>query len=158
MDKAREALSVGEEESDRVSNLEVLPHRPGDGASFYEGFALRGIRVDRIRPGSLVCTFKVPPRLTDRNGNLSLGAIANLVDEVGGAAIHADGTHMKVSIDMSICYMSEAKTDDELEISSKVLGNKGGFSGTHVLITNRKNGVIVAEGRHTLFGNLRSKI
>ncbi|KAJ6817913.1 uncharacterized protein M6B38_409810 [Iris pallida] len=158
MDKAIKALSVGEEDWSRVSGLHVRPHRPGDAGSFYEGFALRGIQVDQIRPGSLTCTFKVPPRLTDRNGNLSVGAIANLVDEVGGAATSTEGTHMKVSVDMSISYMSDAKTDDELEISSKVLGNKGGFSGTHVIIKNRKNGEIVAEGRHTLFGNLRSKI
>ena len=42
---------------------------------------------------------------------MSAGAIANLVDEVGAAAIHADGHHMKVSVDMSISYMSTAKVD-----------------------------------------------
>lgn len=47
--------------------------------------------------------------MQDRNGNLSLGAIANLVDEVGGAAMHADGHHMKVSVDMSICFLANAK-------------------------------------------------
>ncbi|XP_073114797.1 uncharacterized protein [Elaeis guineensis] len=158
MEKARETLSLGAEESERVASLDVRPHRAGDAASFYEGFALRGIRVDRIQRGSLSCTFKVPPRLTDVSGNLSAGAIANLVDEVGAAAIHADGHHMKVSVDMSISYMSTAKVDDELEITSSVLGHKGGYSGTYVLLRNKTTGVIVAEGRHSLFGNLKSKI
>lgn len=158
MEKARAALSLGEEESDRVRGLAVVPHRAGHDASFYEGFSLRGIRVDRIQPGSLSCAFRVPSRLTDSSGNLSPGAIANLVDEVGAAAIHADGHHPKVSVDMSISYMSAAKLNDELEITSRVLGHKGGYSGTQVILRNKMTGEIVAEGRHSLFGNLMSKI
>ncbi|XP_020101314.1 acyl-coenzyme A thioesterase 13-like [Ananas comosus] len=158
MEKAREALMVEEEASELVSRLDVRPHRAGRDASFYEGFALRGIRVDHIQPGLLTCSFKVPPRLTDSSGNLSPGAIANLVDEVGSAALHADGHHMKVSVDMSISYMSTAKVEDELEIISRVLGHKGGYSGTYVLLSNKTTGQIVAEGRHSLFGKLKSKI
>ncbi|RRT49763.1 hypothetical protein B296_00036405 [Ensete ventricosum] len=259
MEKARAILSVGEEESERVAGLDVRPHRAGHAASFYEGFATRGLRVDGIRPGFVSCTFKVPPRLTDAGGNLSPGAIANLVDEVGAAVIHSEGHHMKASVDMSISYMSAAKVDvstdalflvsnfpkisrsqaitiysiihylacisvhnlesriaftesrsimmcvrdhqsklrvvgvfasfpqwmvlcnslspllllsshhlipdpyyfgkqDELEIVSKVLGHKGGYSGTYVLLMNKATGEVVAEGRHSLFGKLRSKI
>lgn len=64
MEKARAILSVGEEESERVAGLDVRPHRAGYAASFYEGFATRGLRVDCVRPGFVSCTFKVPPRLT----------------------------------------------------------------------------------------------
>lgn len=67
MDKAREALTVGEEDSRVLTELEVRPHRAGDDASFYEGFALRGLRVESISPGYLSCSFKVPPRLTVSN-------------------------------------------------------------------------------------------
>ncbi|CAD5172498.1 unnamed protein product [Musa acuminata subsp. malaccensis] len=167
MEKARAILSVGEEESERVARLDVRPHRAGHAASFYEGFATRGLRVDCIRPGFLSCTFKVPPRLTDAGGNLSPGAIANLVDEVAAAVIHSEGHHMKISVDMSISYMCAAKVDvstdplflqDELEIISKVLGHKGGYSGTYVLLKNKATGEVVAEGRHSLFGKLVSKI
>ncbi|XP_065041111.1 uncharacterized protein LOC135581090 isoform X2 [Musa acuminata AAA Group] len=111
MEKARAILSVGEEESERVARLDVRPHRAGHAASFYEGFATRGLRVDCIRPGFISCTFKVPPRLTDAGGNLSPGAIANLVDEVAAAVIHSEGHHMKISVDMSISYMCAAKVD-----------------------------------------------
>ncbi|KAI0498417.1 acyl-coenzyme A thioesterase 13 isoform X1 [Dendrobium catenatum] len=159
MDKAREALTVGEEDSRVLTKLEVRPHRAGDDASFYEGFALRGLRVETISPGYLSCSFKVPPRLTDRNGNMSLGAIANLVDEVGGAAMHADGHHMKVSVDISISFLANAKLHDELEITSRVLGHRGSYyTGTYVLLRNKTSGEVIAEGRHSLFGNLRSKI
>ena len=47
---------------------------------------------------------------------------------------------------------------DELEIISKVLGHKGGYSGTYVLLKNKATGEVVAEGRHSLFGKLVSKI
>lgn len=47
---------------------------------------------------------------------------------------------------------------DELEITSKVLGQKGGYSGTIVLLRNKATGAVVAEGRHSLFGQHRSKL
>lgn len=64
MERAREALRVGEEEAKAIEGLPMQAHRAGDEASFYEGFAVRGIRVDRIQPGFLSCSFIVPPRLT----------------------------------------------------------------------------------------------
>ena len=45
----------------------------------------------------------------DRNGKLATGAIANLVDEVGGALVHVEGLPMNVSVDMSISFLSTAK-------------------------------------------------
>lgn len=50
------------------------------------------------------------------------------------------------------------KLQDELEISSKVLGHKGGYSGTLVLLTNKETGEVVAEGRHSLFGFRRGNM
>ncbi|XP_020576541.1 uncharacterized protein LOC110022090 isoform X2 [Phalaenopsis equestris] len=159
MQEAREALTVGAEPSRILTKLDVLPHRAGYDASFYEGFALRGVRVDSISPGRLSCSFKVPPRLTDKNGNLSVGAIANLVDEVGGAAMHADGHHMKVSVDMSISFLSNAELHDEVEITARVIGHRGKYyTGTHVLLRNKASREVIAEGRHSLFGNLKSRI
>jgi hypothetical protein len=64
MERALAALRVGEEEAEAVEALPVRAHRAGEDASFYEGFAVRGIRVDRIQPGFLCCSFTVPPRLT----------------------------------------------------------------------------------------------
>lgn len=47
----------------------------------------------------------------DRNGNLANGAIANLVDEVGGAVVYVEDLPMKVSVDMSISFVSTAKVN-----------------------------------------------
>jgi acyl-coenzyme A thioesterase 13 len=46
--------------------------------------------------------------LQDSTGKLANGAIATLVDEVGGALIHEEGLPMNVSVDMSISFISTA--------------------------------------------------
>ncbi|KAK9279573.1 hypothetical protein L1049_013252 [Liquidambar formosana] len=158
MERAKEFLELTQDESASMSRLTVHPHQVGVEHSFYEDFALKGIRVDRVEPGLVSCTFKVPPRLADRTGKLSTGAIANLVDEVGGAVVYVEGLPMNVSVDMSISHISTAKVDDELEITSRVLGQKGGYSGTIVLLRNKATGDVIAEGRHSLFGKRTSKI
>ncbi|XP_059660836.1 uncharacterized protein LOC132307168 [Cornus florida] len=158
MERAKECLQLSEEETEQVSRLTIPSHRVGVEPSFYEYYALRGIRVHRVEPGFVACTFKVPPRLTDRTGKLASGVIANLVDEVGGAVVHVEGLPMNVSVDMSISFLSTANANDELDITSRVLGQRGGYSGTIVLLRNKATGEIVAEGRHSLFGKHASKM
>ncbi|CAN6556542.1 unnamed protein product [Malus baccata var. baccata] len=83
MERAKMFLRLTPDESEAVSRLAVPERQAGEGKSFYDAFALAGMRVVRVEPGLVVCSFKVPPRLTDRSGNLANGAIANLVDVVG---------------------------------------------------------------------------
>ncbi|KMT05122.1 hypothetical protein BVRB_7g172730 [Beta vulgaris subsp. vulgaris] len=151
-------LKLSKEESESVCKVAVNPHRPNLELSFYEDFTLRGIRVHRVEPELIVCSFKVPPRLTDRNGNLASGAIASLVDDIGAVVIYREGLPMNVSVTMSISYVSTAKVDDELEITSRLLGQKGAVFGTSVLLKNKATGETIAEGRHTLFSKHASKI
>ncbi|KAJ8749792.1 hypothetical protein K2173_012343 [Erythroxylum novogranatense] len=158
MEKAREFLKLSKEESESVSDLSFHPHRIGHESSFYEEFSARGIRIDRVEPGLVTCSMKVPPRLTDRNGNLANGAIANLVDEVGATVVYVEGLPMNVSVDMCICFLSTAKVNDELEIIAKILGQKGGYKGTIVLVRNKATGELIAEGRHSMFGKHASKM
>ncbi|XP_076914104.1 uncharacterized protein LOC143572981 [Bidens hawaiensis] len=154
----RDHLRVTDQDSDRVTKLTIPPQPPEAFHSFYEDFTLRGIRVDRFQPGSISCSFTVPPRLTDRNGNLAAGAIANLVDEIGATMVYEKDVPMNVSVDMSISYLSTAKVNDELEISAKLLGGKGAVKGTLVVLKNKITGEIIAEGRHSLFSITRSKL
>uniref|UniRef100_A0A7C9D3D8 Acyl-coenzyme A thioesterase 13 n=1 Tax=Opuntia streptacantha TaxID=393608 RepID=A0A7C9D3D8_OPUST len=158
MERAKQLLQLSQAESETVSRLAVNPHKFQIGPSFFEDFALRGIRVDRVDPAMIFCTFVVPPRLIDRAGNLAAGAIANLIDIVGNALIYRVGKPMNVSVNMSISYLSNAKLGDELEVTSRLLGRAGSISGTSVIIKNKASGDIVAEGRHSLFSRLESKI
>ncbi|CAH2060129.1 unnamed protein product [Thlaspi arvense] len=149
MEKIREYLQLSEDVDDgETPRVEGLVN----GRSFYEDFSLRGIRVNRVDPGFISCTFK------DREGNLANGAIANLVDEVGGAVVHVEGLPMNVSVDMSIAFLSKAKLGEELEITSRVLGVRGSYKGTIVVVRNKMTGEIIAEGRHSLFGRQASKL
>ncbi|CAN4101021.1 unnamed protein product [Withania somnifera] len=120
MEKARAFLELTQSESDRVSSLVFPPHRVGPVGSFYEYNALRGIQVDRVEPDQVFCTFKVPSRLTDREGKLASGAIANLVDEVGGAMVYVEGLPRNVSVNMSISFLSSAKVDVSTRHSSNL--------------------------------------
>ncbi|XP_034222559.1 uncharacterized protein LOC117633010 isoform X2 [Prunus dulcis] len=145
MRKVNKSLELTQDESESVSQLVIPATRYGE-SSFYDAFALRGIRLDRVESGVLVvCSFK------DRSGNLANGAIANLVDIVGAAVAYVPGLSMNVSVDISISYMSTAKLHDELEITSRMVGRVGGCSGTIVILRNKTTGEIIAEGRHSLF-------
>ncbi|KAL8548923.1 hypothetical protein ACS0TY_007978 [Phlomoides rotata] len=64
--------------------------------------------------------------LKDGNGNLAIGAIANLIDILGAAVIYEDHLRSKnLSADISISYISPAKLNDELETISRCLGEQG---------------------------------
>ncbi|XP_058198920.1 uncharacterized protein LOC131314357 isoform X2 [Rhododendron vialii] len=152
MEKAKEFLMVNDQASESASRLAVPPHPAGIDHVLLEDIVLEGIRVDRAEPGLVVCSFK------DRAGGFATGAISYLVDEVGGAAINVEGLPRNVSVDMSISFLSAAKPDDELEITGSLLGQRGGYYGTLVLIRNKATGEVVAEGRHSLFGKRPSKL
>ncbi|XP_077236849.1 uncharacterized protein LOC143878445 [Tasmannia lanceolata] len=156
MEKAREFLSLKKEEKEGVSQLNIIPHRVGR-LTFFDGFFLRGIRVDRIEPGFISCTLKVPPRLTDATGNLSSGAIAYLVDMIGGYGITTDGLPVKVTLNIAITYLSNAKANDELEITSTTSGHKGAISGVSVLVRNKTTGELIATCQGAFFGKHPSK-
>ncbi|CAL2263772.1 unnamed protein product [Prunus armeniaca] len=151
MERAKKFLGLSQDESEAVSRLAVPERQAGEGKSFYDTFALAGNRVARVEPGLIVCNFKVPPRLTDRTGKLASGAIANLVDVAGISVDFVEGLPMNVSVDMSISHLSTAKLDDELEIISKRLGQRGGCTGALVLVRNKATGEIIAEGRLSMF-------
>lgn len=79
MEKAKQLLELTKEETDAVQKLPVHPKKPGQ-SCFYTFFALRGIQVDRVEPGLVVCTLKVPPRLTVRFRKLSLTSFSPTSD------------------------------------------------------------------------------
>lgn len=159
MEKAKALLMSHSYSEDIETKLHVLPHQSDSSSpSFYECFTIQGLHIQTLEPGHLLCTWKVPGRLTDSSGTLQPGAIANIVDDVGAAASLSDGQPKKVSVDMNISYLSIAKVNDEIEINARVLGHKGGFSMTHVELRNKATGKLVAEGRHSLYSRWASKL
>uniref|UniRef100_M8CT20 Thioesterase domain-containing protein n=1 Tax=Aegilops tauschii TaxID=37682 RepID=M8CT20_AEGTA len=162
--RARDVLSVSADEHARVDALSSAASASLSTAathlspSFFEGFALRGIRVLRLHPGFIHCSYTVPPSLTVRHSlPSSISPVCLIPAEIGSAASISEGQNLKVSVDMSVAFpdLSQARPGDRLSITARALGHKGAYSGTHVLFTNACTGNVVAEGRHSLFGNMK---
>ncbi|TYH48602.1 hypothetical protein E1A91_D10G076800v1 [Gossypium mustelinum] len=105
-----------------------------------ESRSLAGLQVIEARTGFLRCNFIVPLLASDINGNWHVGAIATIIDNVGGAAIYSTGHHLKVTVNFNITYYSTAKIQDEVEIEAKVKGNKGKLTSMAVEVRNKSNG------------------
>lgn len=47
---------------------------------------------------------------------------------------------------------------DELKITAKALGRRGGYGAGSVIVRNKATGEIIAEGRHSLFAKPLNKL
>lgn len=118
--------------------------------NFFESFALRGIHIQQITHGRLLCTFTVPPRLVEENGHWRASALMTLVDDVCGAVITTCDLPLKVSVDYNVSYISPVKVQDEIEIDARVVGHKGGLSTVVVELRNKGTGELVAVARQSM--------
>ncbi|KAK2649173.1 hypothetical protein Ddye_016662 [Dipteronia dyeriana] len=62
----------------------------------------------RLCSHKFICTI-----MYDEDGNWHVGAMATLINSVGGAATHSFGGHVKTSVDFDISFYSTAKIQDE---------------------------------------------
>ncbi|PPR91462.1 hypothetical protein GOBAR_AA29225 [Gossypium barbadense] len=117
-----------------------------------ESRSLAGLQVIEARTGFLRCNF------IDINGNWHVGAIATIIDNVGGAAIYSTGHYLKVTVNFNITYYSTAKIQDEVEIEAKVKGNKGKLTSIAVEVRNKSNGgrLIASAAQWTAANDYRS--
>ncbi|KAH7658294.1 Acyl-CoA hydrolase protein [Dioscorea alata] len=118
----------------------------GDGG-FFNALTLWDLRVSLTHAGRALCSFRVPPHLTDSDGNWIPGAMSTVIDLVGAAAILSEEGELRVSADMDITYLSPAKIDDEVEVDARVLGHKGRVSAVLVELRKKRNGERVALGK-----------
>ncbi|XP_022777176.1 uncharacterized protein LOC111318578 isoform X2 [Durio zibethinus] len=102
-----------------------------------ESRTLQGLQVIRAQRGFLRCSFIVPTHASDVNGNWHVGAIATIIDNVGGAAIYSIGDHLK----------------EEVEIEAKVIGNKGKLTSVVVDVRKKHNGELIAIGKQWTASN-----
>ncbi|GMI93799.1 hypothetical protein like AT3G16175 [Hibiscus trionum] len=122
-------------------------HDVTNGATGYEieARSLRGLQVTKAQIGFLRCNFLVPAHASDMNGNWHIGAIATIVDNVGGTAVYSTGDHLKVTVSFNIQYHSTAKIQEEVEIEAKVKGENGKLTSVVIEVRNKsKNGRLIA--------------
>lgn len=134
------------------SSIDELP------SGFYDALLLQGTKVDHAEPGRIICSLKVPPRLVNSGNFLHGGAIAAYVDIIGSAAIFTTGAKSAgVSVEINVSYLDAAKSGEEIEIEAKVL--RVGRAIAFVTVDLRKKtGQLVAQGRHTKYLAVTSKL
>ncbi|KAL8258562.1 hypothetical protein R6Q59_026515 [Mikania micrantha] len=127
---------------------------------FFEPMIMSGLKLDLIQRGRLICSMKLPPRLLNVANSLHGGATAALVDLVGGAVIATvnDMTHTGVSMEINVSYLDAAYVGDEIEIEAKALRVGKVVAVATVEFRNKKTGKIIAQGRHTKYLAISSKL
>ncbi|CAL4953393.1 unnamed protein product [Urochloa decumbens] len=152
---------------------------PGVASKLYDVFTVAGLRVDAIEPGrALICSFTVPPRLTeyltccirscgaiiasnpkDASKRMHGGALASLVDLVGSAVIFVGGSPTTgVSLEITISYLNAARANEEIEIDARVVGIDERTGCVTVEIRKKATGEVIAHGRHTKYLAVSSKL
>ncbi|CAN8311202.1 unnamed protein product [Cochlearia groenlandica] len=143
----------GEGIVENVSKVAKLPHK------FIERFVTKGIKVDLIEPGRIVCSMKILPHLLNGGKFLHGGATATLVDVIGSAAIYTTGVSPTgVSIAINVSYVDAAFIDEEIEIESKTMRVGETFAVVSVEMRKKKDGKVIAQGRHTKYLGPRPKL
>ncbi|XP_042030403.1 acyl-coenzyme A thioesterase 13-like [Salvia splendens] len=126
---------------------------------FIEPMVMQGMKIDHIERGRIVCSFTVPPRLVNSGNTLHGGATAALVDIVGSAVIYTVGAQAtSVSVEINVSYLNGASIGEEVEIESKALRVGKALAVVSVDLRSKKTGKLIAQGRHTKYLVLPSKI
>ncbi|XP_071706890.1 uncharacterized protein [Rutidosis leptorrhynchoides] len=145
-----------EKSSSGVSSNEIdsMPFK------FFEPMIMSGLKVDLVERGRVLCSMKVPPRLLNVANSLHGGATAALVDVVGSAVIlTVEGVKTTgVSVEINVSYLAAAFVGDEIEIEAKALRVGKVIAVVTVEFRNKKTGKIIAQGRHTKYLAVSSKL
>ncbi|CAL5368924.1 unnamed protein product [Camellia sinensis] len=160
-------------ERDGSRNATTIDEMP---SKFFEPFVMQGLSIDLLEPGRLICSMIVPPRLLNTGNFLHGGATATLVDIVGSAVICTVGAPFTgVSVEINVSYLDAAyvgvvyqnldvyawdfvRDQEEIEIESKVLRVGKAIAVVSVELRKKKTGKIIAQGRHTKYLAVSSKI
>uniref|UniRef100_A0A7C9DWA7 Acyl-CoA hydrolase n=1 Tax=Opuntia streptacantha TaxID=393608 RepID=A0A7C9DWA7_OPUST len=142
-----------EGKEDEPTKIDQLPYK------FFDPFIVNGLRTDLIEPGRILCSFKVPARLLNTANTLHGGAIASLIDLVGSAVIYTTGIRSTgVSVEINVSYLDAALLDEEIEIEAKTLRVGKVIAVVSVELRKMATGKIIAQGRHTKYLPVTSKL
>ncbi|WOK94595.1 acyl-coenzyme A thioesterase 13 [Canna indica] len=146
LESAKRALEAAALETLPTPALDALPPK------FYDAFLLRGLRVDVIQPGRLLCSMAVPQRLLNTGNFLHGGATASLVDLVGSAAFFTAGAQTRgTPLEIGVSYLDAAYANEEVEIEAKVLRAGKTVGVVTVEIRKKATGKIAASARYTKY-------
>ncbi|CAN6689329.1 unnamed protein product [Malus baccata var. baccata] len=142
-----------EKKGEMAIAMDTLPDK------FFEPFIMKGVKVDLLEPGRIVCSFKVPPRLLNGGNFMHGGATATLVDLVGSAALLSSGAlNVGVSVEINVSYLDSAYPGEDVEIESRTLRVGKSVGVVSVQFRKKKTGKLIAQGRHTKYLAVSSKL
>ncbi|XP_021807348.1 acyl-coenzyme A thioesterase 13-like [Prunus avium] len=142
-----------EKEGEMAITMDALPEK------FFEPFIMKGIQVDLLEPGCIVCSFKVPPRSLNGGNFMHGGATTTIVDLIGSAAILTIGTpNFGVLVEINVSYLDSAYPGEEVEVEAKALRVGKAVGVANVELRKKKTCKIIAQGRHTKYLALASKL
>ncbi|XVF24956.1 hypothetical protein REPUB_Repub13aG0172300 [Reevesia pubescens] len=120
-----------------------------------EKLAAEGLQIVHVGKGFVRCNFIVSARVSDGDGKWHAGAIATIMDIIGSIAMYSATatTRAKVTTDYNISYYSSAKIQEEVEIESKVIGNRGKLTSFVVEIKRKDDGELIAIGKQWTVSN-----
>ncbi|PIN08702.1 HGG motif-containing thioesterase [Handroanthus impetiginosus] len=128
-------------------------------ARFMNPMVMQGVKIDQIERGRILCSFTVPPRLLNTGNSLHGGATAALVDLVGSAVIFTMGPPTTgLSVGINVSYLDGAYVGEEIEIESRALRVGKALAVVSVEFKSKKTGKLIAQGRHTKYLSIPSKI
>ncbi|XVF14671.1 hypothetical protein REPUB_Repub09cG0081800 [Reevesia pubescens] len=133
----------------------------GDGLPlrFFERLIMHGLRVDLIETGRLICSFKPPSRLMNGENYLHAGVTATLVDLVSSAAVYTVGASFTgTSVEINVSFLDAVYADEEIEIEARALRVGKAVAVLSVEFRKKDTGKIIAQGRHTKYLHLPSKM
>lgn len=115
---------------------------------------LEGVEIYHAENGTIRATLPVKPLHSNSKSTIHGTLSACVVDWAAGMAIASTGhTATGVSTDLSVSYLSTAKTGDVLEIEGKILKIGKTLAFTTVSIGKRVDGEVVnvVHGSHTKY-------
>ncbi|KAL5456955.1 hypothetical protein EMCRGX_G034184 [Ephydatia muelleri] len=110
---------------------------------------LKNLEVVAASRGACTCELEVTEDHLNRAGALHGGFTATLVDSVSTVAILTADKPPGVSVDLSVTYLSPARAGDTLVVTAECLKLGRSIVFASVDIRNKKDGVLVAQGRQT---------
>jgi acyl-coenzyme A thioesterase 13 len=114
---------------------------------------LETLKILQIQNGFLRCSFTVTSDVSGEDGNWHPGAIATLIDVIGGSVIHSACGIKKASVEFGVSFFSTAKTHEEVILEGKINGEKGKLSSILVEVRRKDNGELIALGKQWMTSN-----
>ncbi|KAL4360183.1 hypothetical protein AHAS_Ahas08G0151900 [Arachis hypogaea] len=125
---------------ERAAVVDGLPWK------FIEHLCMNGLQIDLMEPGHV-----------NSNNSFHGGAAALLVDMVGAAVIPSPMTS-GVSVEINVSYFDAAYLHEEIEIDARLLRFGKAVAVVSVEFRKKKSGKIFAQGRHTKYLAVASKL